>query len=248
MTSNGKQAKQPKQSGQTAEIPKKSKNRLDNLPSDLVIYVHSFLDEKECHQQRYEKLYFDKSFQNLMWDKFSWVDTAFSIVDEKEVIEDEIWSRVKRSRKEKKMKFLPSDVKVGNDEGGDWYIVDIKTKEKTHHIELLFYNDDEIIDMLGDYLSEIGDGLINIDSNLLANCLNQKAVNLGFDEDDILRFREKEDYETLKKLINFDELTETINSYHLEEFIESVFRGDSCFEANDGYLRIMEASTSNILD
>jgi rubrerythrin len=235
-------------------VIRKAKNQLDNLPSELVIYVYSFLDEKKRHNDYFQQLFIDKSFNLMMWNSFQGrtrrggYEIHSNVVDIEK--EDDVYERFENAKRNKKKyeTILPSDIHILKD--GDDFDINYKDpiEKKVKNIHLLYYNEDEMEDLIGEYFDDNEEELQHINESVLAQSLSLKAIQLGFREEDMIRFRENGDYQSIKKLINMEDLEECINTYYLDDYIENIFRGDSSFQAYEGYMRIMDDSETTILD
>jgi hypothetical protein len=212
------------------------KNRLDSLPSELVILVYSFLDEQERHKDAiYTNLRLDSEFRSKMWELFYTQDNdAIYTRGENNIrYEKNIYEHI--DKHDNFTLFLPSEILI--DSQGDNFEVFIRQEDNCLPFRYRFtlYHDDEIRSLVAEYIEE-DDGLCYLCENLLSMGLTDKARSIGFTKEDVIRLKEKEDSETLKKICDAGLIADSIVDDGLfeEEYMEHIFYNDYSFTV-DGF-------------
>jgi hypothetical protein len=210
------------------------KNRLYNLPSDLENYIYSFVEDSQ-HKTAYKKLYLDKTFINLMWRKFDdFTDYDTNYDDEEWDIEDAIMELTRTKYKYSK-DMLPSHISIGCDDN-DSYTVKVVGKDDLSFIR---YTDEEVEEKVGDYLEE-PENLLYLCPHLLYINFKNSSTDLGIDCDDVAKLQKDENYELLKKLVDIDEVKDSIINYHLEDFANGIFASDYTYNLVNGAIVLVD--------
>jgi hypothetical protein len=123
--------------------------------------------------------------------------------------------------------MLPSHISIHYDDDVS-YTVKVVGKDD---LNFLRYTDNEVEEKVEDYLEE-PEHLLYMCPHLVSYCFKDASHDLGIEKEDIVKLQEDENYNLLKKLVNIDELKDSIFNNHLAEFSDSIFGSE--------YVRILE--------
>jgi hypothetical protein len=214
----------------------RKKNRLYELPCELENYVYSFVEDSQ-HKTAYKKLYLDKTFIKFMWDNFDY-KPADGNYDEDELldfdIEDGLMCLTKDKYKYSK-DMLPSHISIHYDDDVS-YTVKVVGKDDLCFIR---YTNNEVEEKVGDYLEE-PENLLYICPHLLHINFKDASYDLGIGKEDIAKLQEDENYNLLKKLVDIDEVKDSIFNNHLCEYSNYVFGSNYIHFLENGVIVLEE--------
>jgi len=216
------------------------KNRLYDLPSDLENYIYSFV-ENSLHEVAHKKLYLDKTFIKLMWNKFDvndyWKDIVSDYNEEELEIEEGIMLLTQAKYKYSK-DMLPSHISIDYEDEAKF---NVKVVGKDD-LRFIHYTDEEVEEQVEEYLEE-DEHLLHLCPHLLYINLKNASYDLGIEKEDIVKLQEDENSNLIKKLVDLDEVKDSIinNPQTLEDFADSVFVSNYTYtRLNNGVLVLDE--------
>jgi len=208
------------------EAIKKTTNRLDNLPQEIILEIYSYV-ENDLHKASHKKLYLDKTFINLMWDKYFYPFANFYHNDfyggeyrpscYPTILTNKTYHEVEKEfnilcyfRKEKKI--LPSDIHIN-----DFYDYLIVNGERFE-----YFNFRKAYNKLMGYFMAKDDNFYSIKPSTISNFLkNSTYTKRSHSNEEIKKLQEERNKKELMKIMDFDRLVECVYFSYLSP---------SCFE------------------
>jgi len=212
------------------------KNRLYDLPSELENYIYSFVEDS-LHEVAHKKLYLDKTFIKLMWEKFDvgdyWKDIVSNYDEEELEIEEGIMELTRAKYKYSAKYMLPSHISIDYE---DEAIFNVKVVGQDD-LEIIHYTDEEVEEKVEEYLED-EENLLYLCPYLLYGNLNNATNDLRIDKEDIVRLQQDENYKLIKKLVYIDGVKDDIinDCCILEDLADSIFCSDYTYTRLNGAL------------
>ena len=206
---------------------KKMMNRLDNLPQEIILEIYSYI-ENDSHKATHKKLYLDKTFINLMWDKYYLPFSDFYYNDFYDgkyrpryyttILTNKTYHEVDKEfnilcyfRKEKKI--LPSDIHIN-----DFYDFLIVNGERYE-----YFNYSKAYNKLMGFFMATYNNFFSIKPSTIRSFLkNSTYSKKSHSLEEIKKLQEEKKYYELIGIIHFDRLVEGIYYSYLSE---------SCYES-----------------
>jgi hypothetical protein len=216
------------------------KNRLYDLPSELENYIYSFV-ENSLHEVAHKKLYLDKTFIKLMWKNFDvndyWKDIV-SNYDEEELEIEEGIMEMTRAKFRYFKDILPSHISIDYYDEAN-YTVKVVGQDD---LRIIHYTDEEVEEKVGEYLED-DEHLLYLCPHLLYINFKNSSYDLGIEKEDIVKLQEDENYNLIKKLVDLDEVKDSIinDGQTLEDLADSIFCSDYTYtRLSNGVLALDE--------
>lgn len=217
------------------------KNRLYDLPSELENYIYSFVEDS-LHEVAHKKLYLDKTFIKLMWNNFDEsVKIKNGLYDEDEIqsfdIEQGIMELTRAKYQYSAKYMLPSHISIDYEDEANFNVKVVGQDD----LKIIHYTDEEVEEKVGEYLEE-DEHLLYLCPHLLYVNFKNTSYDLGIEKEDIVKLQEDENYKLIKKLVDLDEVKESIinDCRILEDLADSIFCSNYTYTRLNGALVVDE--------